>query len=138
MKHDDAHVQTSGTVTDIFGHRFVLETKEGKVLADIGPKTADKVSLKTGMKVDIEGERKPSEIKVARISIGEAEPISTQHDDKHFDTEWTADRAKALAEAEGYSIIGEMKAKKKHFEAKANKGSHKLDIHIHRDGVREH
>lgn len=45
----------SGTVTDTFGSRFVVETETGKVLVDIGPKGTDKVVVKRGEKIEIEG-----------------------------------------------------------------------------------
>jgi hypothetical protein len=51
----------SGQVTDIFAHRFVVNTANGKILADLGPKGAEQVALKEGDRVELAGDMKPSE-----------------------------------------------------------------------------
>lgn len=129
----------TGTITDVFAHRFVIETREGRFLADIGPKAAEHISLKAGLKVRIEGERKPSEIKVERIAIGEGEFQPAHHpgpDHHHHD--FSAKDAVLMAQAEGYKIAGDLHPKKKHYEASATKGGRSYNIHIHRDGVHVH
>ena len=136
MNDKEGHFRSSGTVVDVFVHRFTLDTGDGKILADLGPRASDAMTLRPGSKVIIEGDRKPSEVKVTRIAIDGAEPIDVPGMDS--DVEWNSERAKAIAQAEGYAIIGGLSAKKKHFEAKAKKGPKTVDIHIHRDGVREH
>ena len=64
----DKHKALSGEVTDIFAHRFVLKTADGKVLADLGPEGAEQVLLTEGDRVELWGELKPSEIKVHSIA----------------------------------------------------------------------
>ena len=61
----------TGTVQNIFAHRFTLRTAEGVVLADLTPHGEEKIKLIIGDDVTIEGERKPSEIKVNRIRRGD-------------------------------------------------------------------
>lgn len=52
----------SGKITHVFGHRFVVETPKGAVLADVTPHGAAIVKLRIGAEVELEGERKPSEL----------------------------------------------------------------------------
>ena len=63
--------QYSGTITHVFGHRFVLRTGQGDVLADLSPKGLEQIALRLNDKVTIEGEMKPSELKVARLTRAE-------------------------------------------------------------------
>ena len=61
----------AGTVTDVFGPRFVVETATGKVLVDIGPKGAEKVGIKRGAKIEIEGDRnKDDQLRAHRVTMG--------------------------------------------------------------------
>ena len=46
---DAEPAEIAGIVTDVVGHRFVVETATGKVLVDIGPKGADEVVIKRDM-----------------------------------------------------------------------------------------
>jgi aspartate 1-decarboxylase len=61
------HTTVSGSVTEVFHHRFVLETEKGKLLVDLTPKGAAQFAVKRGDQVVVEGEQKPSELKVIRI-----------------------------------------------------------------------
>ncbi len=63
---DHILINLSGEVTDIFAHRFVVKTEAGKILADLGPKGAEQVTLREGDKVTLSGEMKPSELKIHR------------------------------------------------------------------------
>ena len=63
-------ITVAGHVTDLFGHRFALATGSGKILADIGPKGLEELTLAVGDKVTLTGEQKPSEIKVHTVSFG--------------------------------------------------------------------
>jgi hypothetical protein len=71
MKPNNPPVTVTGTVQNIFAHRFTLRTAEGVVLADLTPHGEVKIKLIIGDDVTIEGERKPSEIKVNRIRRGD-------------------------------------------------------------------
>jgi hypothetical protein len=134
-----ASVKTSGTVTDVFGHRFVVQTSNGKVLADIGPKAT--IKLSPHERVEIEGEQKPTEIKVMRIAIGGGAARDTHHGDPkhkkhhgHADGSFGPSEAAAMAQAEGYELLEDVRPHKKHFEALAAKGDRTFAIHVHRDG----
>ena len=130
-------VRVEGTVTDVFAHRFVVKTETGSVLADLTPKGAEKVALSAGDSVSIEGEQKPSEIKVLRLSRG-GEDYEFDHphgpgDEPHGIDLETAQRAATDA---GYRLIGEPRRKPKHFEILGEKDGHYYELHAHRDGIR--
>lgn len=41
-------ITITGEVTDVFAHRFVVQTASGPVLADVGPKGAERLRLERG------------------------------------------------------------------------------------------
>ena len=79
VKHKELTQNLSGTVTEVFAHRFVVETGKGKILADLGPKAAERVSLKEGDHVELIGDMKPSELKVHSIAKNGAPPVLVDH-----------------------------------------------------------
>ncbi|MGE0716077.1 MAG: PepSY domain-containing protein [Alphaproteobacteria bacterium] len=48
-------ITITGTVTDIFGNRFVLQDDSGKVLVETGPQWHDRVEVKPGERVTVSG-----------------------------------------------------------------------------------
>jgi len=136
------NVEIAGKITEVFAHRFVVQTTAGKVLADIGPKAAKTIRLEANVAVRIEGERKASEIKVSRIAIGDGEMQKTHHGgpkhDKHHGKPFGPLEASAMARHENYEVVGDLRPHKKHFEATATKNGRTFNLHIHRDGIREH
>lgn len=74
-------VTLSGTVADVFAHRFTLTVEGRAVLADLGPKGAERVALASGDAVTITGERKPSEIKVLSV-LRAGETVDIPHGPK--------------------------------------------------------
>jgi len=130
----------SGTVIDIFAHRFVLKTMDGTLLGDLTPHGAAEVTLHIGDTVDIEGEQKPSEIKVSKITLeGHTVAIAhkpPKHHDKGIDHHPYADPAPALAAARaaGYRIVGEPRRKPKHFEILGRNGDRFHELHVELDG----
>ncbi|WP_331293976.1 MULTISPECIES: hypothetical protein [Methylobacterium] len=58
----------SGTIGQVFAHRFTIEADGETHLADLGPKGVDAFPIARGLQVTLEGERRPSEIKVTRIA----------------------------------------------------------------------
>lgn len=140
MPHHE-QIKLSGTIGDIFAHRFVLKTKDGNVLADIGPRGAEIFTLRSGDKVEVEGEQKPSEIKVQTIQREGEEPVAVdhpkpRHEDDHPHKPF-ADPKIALKAAEkaGFDIIGEPHRKPKHFELRVRDAKgHELELHIELDG----
>jgi hypothetical protein len=121
MSHEEHNKTLSGQVTVIFAHRFVVKTAGGKVLADLGPKGAERVSLVEGDRVELAGEMKPSEMKVHSIAKNGSRPVLVDHPGKprpHPRDLDEADPKPALktAEANGFIVIGKPRRKPKHFE----------------------
>jgi hypothetical protein len=118
----------------VFGHRFVLETGSNSVLADLTPRGLEIVGLRIGDRVALEGEQKPSEIKVSKLERnGETFAID---DDLHGAREDEADPTTAIKTAEdaGYQVIGEPHRKPKHFEVLGKKGAEFEELHVDLDG----
>jgi hypothetical protein len=67
LPHQEKHprVNAIGEITHVFGHRFVLKT--GSMLADLTPRGLEVVGPRIGDRVALEGEQKPSEIKVSKL-----------------------------------------------------------------------
>jgi hypothetical protein len=62
------HYKTvSGKITHVFGHRFVITTEQGDVLADLTPSGLEHIALNLNDDVTREGEMKPTELKVVRL-----------------------------------------------------------------------
>jgi hypothetical protein len=132
-------VSVSGTVTAVFAHRFVVESKSAKYLADLGPEGVKLVDLKEGDMVSVTGEQKPSEIKVTEIAKAGGTQIRIEHKKKHDHEEPHAYRdPKAAIEAvakHGFKVIAEPRRKPKHFEilGRSAKGE-VIEFHVELDG----
>jgi len=129
----------TGTVWAVFGHRFAIEAKDVRVLADLGPKGAEGIAIADGDTVTITGERKPSETKVTSITLkdGIVREIAwpkKPHEEKADHA--PADPAAALAavKADGYAAEGEPARKPKHFEIVGAKDGVRHEIHVELDG----
>ena len=114
-----------GTVTDVFGPRFVLETASGRVLVDIGPKGAGKVAIKPGDKIEIDGDRHQNEIRARRLTLADGHAYE-MHKRTQSWREWLvgkrtpeatgpfgAAEARKIATDKGYQVTGEPVATKK-------------------------
>ncbi|GJE51348.1 hypothetical protein GOFOIKOB_4405 [Methylobacterium tardum] len=123
----------SGTIRHVFAHRFTIEADGQTHLADLGPKGADAFALASGLHVTLQGERRPSEIKVTRISAAGRDPVEIQHKKPHHapgpkraDTrsDGPADPAHALAAAAaaGWTVVEAPRHKPRHFELLARRG----------------
>jgi hypothetical protein len=123
----------SGTVRHVFAHRFTVEADGQTHLADLGPKGADAFALTSGLHVTLEGERRPSEIKVTRISAAGRDPVEIHHKKPHHapgskqaDTrpDGSADPTRALAAvaAAGWTVAEAPRRKPRHFEVLARRG----------------
>jgi hypothetical protein len=142
--HEHAIVRVNGKVTDIFAHRFVLQMADGKCLADLTPHGADAVELNIGDDVAIEGEQKPSEIKVLKLErssetfvIGHKPPQSEKHPHHpphHHHRDADPFIAKNAATSAGYEVVGEPRRKPKHFEVLGKKGQFYKELHVELDG----
>jgi hypothetical protein len=135
MPHDP-HVTATGKVTHLFAHRFVLETDKGAILGDLTPHGQHRIDLNIGDAVTIEGEMKPSELKVSRLTRGK-EIIKIEHEKKHrpHDHE-PADPAVVVRAAKdaGYETIGQPHRKPKHFEVLGRRNGKLEELHIELDG----
>jgi hypothetical protein len=135
----DLHTAT-GTVWAVFGHRFAVEGPHGRFLADLGPKGAEGLTLTPGDTVTVSGERKPSEIKVARLTLGDgstrtvAWPVKPDHD-KPDQAKADPEAALAVARDAGYAPSGEARRKPKHFEIPAVKDGAAFTLHVTLDGA---
>ena len=136
MSHRE-QVKHFGKVGDVFAHRFVLERPTGNLLADLGPRGAEMFPLQRGDRVQIEGEEKPSEIRVHMIALEGGKPVIIDHPKKHDDKHGPADPKIAVdaARKAGFEVIGAPRRKPKHFEVRArdSKG-HQVELHIELDG----
>jgi hypothetical protein len=134
-------------VRDLFAHRFVLRTTDGCVLADLTPEGAERIQLLVGDEITIEGEKKPSEIKVRRIERGgevvdlSEEPSrrgKTSDKIKAGDASLGEDAASAtrIVTEAGLTPIGKPRRKHKHFEILGREaGGNLVEWHIDRDGT---
>jgi hypothetical protein len=132
------HTSVSGTVTAVFAHRFVIESKDGKYLADIGPEAIKLVALTEGDKVRVTGEQKPSEIKVTEIMKADGKSIHIEHKKKHDHDEPYRDPRTAIEAVthHGFKVIAEPRRKPKHFEilGRSAKGE-AVEFHVELDGA---
>jgi hypothetical protein len=126
-----------GTIRDVFGHRFVLITPDGPVLADVSSHAPEAVRLMAGAKVQITGERTPCEIKVRLFQSGTGETIEIPHKSKKkhlLDDNGDPERAVKAALDAGYIVEGEPTRKPKHFELQAIRNGHHYELHIMLNG----
>ncbi len=148
-EHEHSIVRMSGKVLDIFAHRFVLETADGKCLVDLTPHGADAVQLKSGDDIIVEGERKPSEVKVLKLErsgqsfiIAHKPPKHEKpdhhkphhHGPDHHHADADPSIAKNAVKSAGFKVIGEPRRKPKHFEVLGKKGKSYQELHVELDG----
>ncbi len=146
MPHDKP-IRIKGRITDVFAHRFIVETEASqRILADIGPRAAETFALETGRSVVIEGERKPSEIKVERIMYEGADDWTKAHKAHHDHhpphahpphAHPEADPAEAMkaVKTAGLEPLGTPRRKPKHFEVLARRHDKELvECHVTLEG----
>ncbi|MET0904463.1 MAG: hypothetical protein ABWY10_00185 [Tardiphaga sp.] len=131
---DHHTISVHGKITHVFGHRFVVETSKGAVLADITPKGLEQHQLRIGEQVELSGEMKPSELKVSRLTSGKT-TIEIAHKKPHDDHPHAepGDAIKAARKA-GYEALGEPRRKPKHFEVLGRRDNKLTELHIELDG----
>ena len=136
------HASLKGTVQNLFAHRFTLRTAEGVALADLTPHGLEKIKLVIGDEVTIEGESKPSEIKVSRIGRGDftltIEPQKKHEPHEASDREGDPKAAAASVRGAGFEVIGEPRRKPKHFEILGRKNADLCELHVSLDGSIRH
>ena len=128
-------ITLSGTIADVFAHRFTLTTDTGTVLADLGPKGAERITPATGDAVTITGERKPSEIKVTSLTR-RGETVDLSHDKGPDHAPADPKPVLAAVEKAGLAPLGEPRRKPKHFEVLArDRDGHHHELHVAFDGT---
>jgi hypothetical protein len=140
MDHERPTRSLSGQVTDVFAHRLVVKTEKGKVLADLGPKSAERVPLREGDHVDLIGEMKPSEPKVHSIRRNGARPVPVEHTGKphplHELEEADPKPALKTAETNGFTVLGKPRRKPKHYQILGRDAAGDMvELHIELDGA---
>jgi len=133
-------IRLSGEVTDVFFHRFVLASGGKRYLADIGPRTAEAAAIQPGDQVAIEGEQKPSEIKVSRVSRNGVDinvdwPGPKHHQDGPPPFRLELSAAVKAAEEAGYEVIGDPRRGPRHFELLVRKDGYYRELHVREDGT---
>jgi hypothetical protein len=135
MPDHHKHKAVSGRIIHVFGHRFVVHTAEGDILADLTPKGIENLTLRIGDQVNLEGEMKPTELKVERFTRdGRTFAIThKKHDEDHHAP---VDPALALAgaKAAGFQTVGAPRRKPKHFEVLARRENAFHELHVEFDG----
>jgi hypothetical protein len=137
MPHHENRTVT-GKISHVFGHRFVVKTKEGDVLADLTPHGLERISLSVKDAVILEGEMRPTELKVFRLTR-DGETIEIEHKKKHHDHHHghgPADPAVVVEAARkaGFRVLGKPRRKPKHFEVLGVKKGDAVELHIELDG----
>lgn len=131
--HKITNVQ--GKITHVFAHRFVIETKNGSVLADITPKSLELHALRVGETINVEGEQKPSELKVSRFTVG-GKSFAIEHKKLHEHPHADAKPEIVLKSARdaGFETVGEPRRKPKHFEVLGRRDNKFTELHIELGG----
>jgi hypothetical protein len=139
--HEDRTV--SGKITHVFGHRFVVKAKGEDILADVTPHGLDRITLRLNDTVTLEGEMKPTELKVFRFTR-DGKTVEIEHKKKHHDHhhdhghhhEGFADPAIVIEAARkaGFKVLGTPRRKPKHFEVLGVKKGDAVELHIELDG----
>lgn len=142
MPHHEK-VALVGVIEHVFAHRFTLICNEQAYLADLGSKGAEAFPLKQGQAVRLEGEQRPSEIKVARIArkggpFVAVEHKKPHHGPKHAHADAPADAGIVLAAVKkaGWTVKGKPERKPKHFEVLARHDAGEwTELHVDFAGV---
>lgn len=140
-------VVLKGAVSDVFGHRVVMQSDAKKFLVNFGPKIAELGSIKAGDVLAVEGDlRRNGEVRAINVTLADGKKVEVAKDkttwkewllgeDDGGDKTFTADDAKKLATDKGYALQGDVTADKKHFVARATKDGKTFDVEMHRDGT---
>jgi hypothetical protein len=132
----DTTTMIAGRIGDIFAHRFVVKTDDGRtVLADLGPKGAMAFPLVAGAEIVATGETKPSELKIRTIALKGGMPLTIEHKPKHGDRDRQDDEAIAIVVRAGFEPIGAPRRKPKHVEVLARKETALVECHVDPDGT---
>jgi hypothetical protein len=148
--HPVEKITVSGHVEHLFAHRFTVKTQTSVILADLTPHGARHVPLKSGDEVVIEGEQKPSEIRVDTITIGARTyvlppaPEHMRHGSGHHrgpprpprphDDVINTSAMRETLETEGYFIVGDARLRHRHAEWLVRKDGQMFEAHVDFEG----
>jgi hypothetical protein len=135
----------TGTVTDVFGQRYVVDDGGKKSLVDIGPKGRELVTISSGDKVSIEGQLTDAgEVQALKVVVADKPAVELPEPgswwqkltgaEKAKGPELTPQAAKDMVAKGGYEVVGEPRPEKKHFEVLGKKDGQYFEVHAHRDG----
>jgi hypothetical protein len=132
---DHHTISITGKVTHVFGHRFVVQTGHGAVLADLTPRGAEQHAVRVDEVVILSGEMKPSELKVSRLTAGNT-TITIKHKKKPHDHRPHAEPGDAMKAARdaGFEPLGQPRRKPKHFEVLTRRNHRLTELHIELNG----
>jgi hypothetical protein len=128
--------KVSGKITHVFAHRFVVHSPKGAVLADLTPYGAELVDLRIGAAVELEGEKRPSEVKVTRFR-SDGRSVTIEHKKKpDYKHHQPADPTIALeaVRAAGFEPSGTPRRKPKHFEIDGRRDGKNYELHVELGG----
>jgi hypothetical protein len=135
----NAQTIVTGKVTDVFGHRFVVMTATGKVLANLGSKVAADVLISEGDQVELLGKmRRLTELKVSQIAANGGHFIIVEPKKQHPSHYVEADSKPAIETVNvgGFTMVGFPRRKSKHFEILGrDKAGLLLELHLELDGA---
>jgi hypothetical protein len=134
--HEDRTV--SGKITHVFGHRFVVKSDDGDVLCDLTPHGAEEITLRVNDKVTLEGEMKPTELKVCTFTRAgkttEIEHHKKHHGPHHDHGPADPEIVVKAARKAGFKVLGQPRRKPKHFEVLGVKKGEAVELHVELDG----
>lgn len=138
-------ITLTGEIEDVFAHRFLLRAEGRRHLVDIGPKELDKIDLRKGETITVEGDVKPSEIKARKVVLADREVHlgpphehgpkhngPKRHEPKHHDHDPRT--ALTAVRAAGYEVVAAPQSKPKHFEILARRAGSLQELHVDLDG----
>jgi hypothetical protein len=144
-------VTIEGTVTDVFGNRFILQNPSGRTLVHGGPERHQRLDIRpeaAGYRVQgqPEAHRRHYEV-IALNPRGERVKVHVDFAGQVYRETWDRGRgfgdrpeeaeARRMAEAAGFRIVGPMLAHPRHYEAEAVAADgRRVRLHIHAEGVR--
>jgi hypothetical protein len=128
-----AKVTVTGNVTDVFGHRYVVDEGGKKSLVDIGPKGRDAVTINSGDKVSVEGELTDAgEVRAASVAVGDKPAVELPEARTWWEkltgaepkdkVDLTPDAAKVMVQKAGYEVIGEPRPEEEAFRSARQEG----------------
>lgn len=123
-----------GTIEAVLAHRFILVTADRqKHLADLGPEGVGRFPLIVGAAVALEGESKPSELKVLSIATVGGEPVAIERGKlgkPGRDAAGDPRLARSAVESAGFRVLGEPRRKPRHFEVLGAKDGEHVECHV--------